>query len=89
MPHAMIRKEEDMSLLKKSAALLAAATLVTAPVAASAAPVAAQGFNPSSTSDQSELSGNAGWIIGLIGLIAGVTAMILVADDNDDDPVSP
>ncbi|WP_033073494.1 hypothetical protein [Sphingopyxis sp. MWB1] len=78
-----------MPFLKKTAAILAATSVVTAPVAALAAPVAAQGVDISSASDQSELSGNASWIIGLIGLIGGVTAMVLAADDNDDDPVSP
>lgn len=74
-----------MPLFKNTAALLAAATLVAAPITAAAAPAA----SPSSTDGQSELSGNAGWLIGLIGLIAGVTAMVLVAEDDDDDPVSP
>ncbi|HKX88305.1 MAG TPA: hypothetical protein VJM13_03765 [Sphingopyxis sp.] len=75
-----------MHLFRKSAISLAALTVVAAPVAASATPVAA---NASSSAGESRLEGNSSWIIGLIGLLAGVTVAILATDDDDDSPVSP
>lgn len=75
-----------MSMLKKTAISLAALSMVAAPVVASAAsgPRAA-----SAVDGQSELEGNSSWIIGLVGLLVGVGAIILVADKDDDSPVSP
>ena len=75
-----------MHIFKKAAISLAAISVVAAPVAASAA----SGVRATSTATgASELEGNSSWIIGLIGLLAGVTAIILIADDDDDAPVSP
>lgn len=75
-----------MIKLRKVVIGLAAASMVAAPVVASAAPVGAV----SSVDGQSDLEGNSSWIIGLIGLLAGVTAAILLTDDDDkDSPVSP
>lgn len=76
-----------MSKFRKISASLAAIALVAAPVAASAAPGARA---TSMASGENDLGGNASWIIGLIGLIVGVTAAIIIDnDDNDDAPVSP
>ncbi|WP_338425245.1 hypothetical protein [Sphingopyxis kveilinensis] len=73
-------------MFKKAAISLAALSVIAAPVAASAASgVRAE----SATSGASELEGNSSWIIGLLGLLAGITAMVLIADDDDDAPVSP
>lgn len=61
-------------------------SMVAAPVAASAA----DGLRaPSVAEGQSDLGGNSSWIIGLIGLLAGITAIVLIADDDKDSPVSP
>ncbi len=38
---------------------------------------------------QSELEGNSSWIIGLVGLLAGIAAIVVIADGDDDAPVSP
>lgn len=72
-----------MQKLYKSLAAFAAASMVAAPVAVSAAPAF------SVTDNQGELEGNSSWIIGLLGLLAGVAAIIIVVDGDDDAPVSP
>lgn len=77
-----------MSPIRKAAVSLAAASMIVAPVAASAAPAFDGARAVSSVDGESRLSGNSSWIIGLIGLLAGVTAMIVIASD-DDEPVSP
>lgn len=75
-----------MSMVRKTAISLAALSVVAAPVAASAA----SGVRAASVaSGTSELEGNASWVIGLIGLLAGITAMVLVAENDEDSPVSP
>lgn len=76
-----------MSKLRKIAISFAATSMVMAPVAASAAP----GDRATSTvNGENEFGGGSSWVIGLIGLLAGVTAAILIADDDKDDaPVSP
>lgn len=72
-----------MSKLYKALAALAAASMVAAPVTVSAVPTF------SATDGQSELEGNSSWIIGLLGLLAGVAAIIIIVDGDDDAPVSP
>lgn len=74
-----------MSKFRKISASLAAIALVTAPVTASAASGARA---TSTTSGANDLGGNASWIIGLIGLIAGVTAALIIDNNDDDEPVS-
>lgn len=75
-----------MAMLKKLAISLGAASLVVAPAAASAA----TGARAASVADgQNELEGNSSWIIGLVGLLVGIGAIILIADKDDDSPVSP
>jgi hypothetical protein len=80
------RMENDMTMLKKAAISLAMLSMAAAPVAASAASGARA---LSAAEGQSNLEGNSSWIIGLIGLLAGVTAIVLIADDDEDSPVSP
>lgn len=75
-----------MHMAKKLVIALAATSAVMAPVAASAAAGARAG---SAIADESSLEGNSSWIIGLIGLLAGITAIVLIADDDEDSPVSP
>lgn len=74
---------------RKILVALAAASTVIAPVAASAAPAAASARAGSAVSGESSLEGNSSWIIGLVGLLAGITAIILVSDKDEDSPVSP
>jgi hypothetical protein len=82
--------ENGMTLLRKAAMSLTAASILLSPIAASAAPAFDGARASSSVSGENELGGNASWIIGLIGLVAGVTAAILITnDDKDDFPVSP
>lgn len=76
-----------MRLIKKLVIAVAATSAVAAPIAASAASGAARAA--SVTAGENELEGNSSWIIGLVGLLAGIGAIILVADNDDDSPVSP
>lgn len=78
-----------MSMLKKAAVSLAALSMVTAPVAASAASAVGGASAVSIADGKSELEGNSSWIIGLVGLLVGIGVIILVADKDDDSPVSP
>lgn len=78
--------EKNMRIAKKLVIALAASSAVLAPVAASAA-VGARAA--SSVAGESELEGNSSWIIGLVGLLAGITAIVLISDDDEDSPVSP
>lgn len=75
-----------MHMVKKLVIVLAATSAVVAPVAASAASGARAG---SMVEGESELEGNSGWLIGLVGLLAGVVAIVLVADNDEDSPTSP
>ncbi len=75
-----------MHMAKKLVIALAGASAVLAPVAASAA-VGARAA--SSVAGENNLEGNSSWIIGLVGLLAGVAAMVLILDDDEDSPVSP
>jgi hypothetical protein len=77
------KRRNPMIPFRKAAVALAAVSLLAAPVAASAAPAV------SATAGQSQLEGDASWLIGLAGLLAGVVAIIIIADDDDDAPVSP
>ena len=75
-----------MRMLKKAAISFAAISMVAAPVVASAASSA----RAASVDDgSSELEGNSSWLIGLLGLAVGIGVIILVADKDDDSPVSP
>ena len=76
-----------MSIFKKTAISFAALSVVAAPVAASAASSAPRAA--SATAGANALEGNSSWIIGRVGLLVGVGAIILVADKDDDSPVSP
>ncbi|WP_295325626.1 hypothetical protein [uncultured Sphingopyxis sp.] len=60
---------------------------MAAPVAASAASSAPRAASVAAGAN--ELEGNSSWIIGLVGLLVGVGAIILVADNDEDSPVSP
>lgn len=81
--------EKYMTLFKKAALAFVATSMVAAPVTASAAQAYSGVSAVSASSGQSELEGNSSWLIGLLGLLAGITAIIIIADDDDDAPVSP
>ncbi len=68
---------------------LAAMSIIASPVAASAATGLQNARATSSVRGANELGGGSGWIIGLVGLLAGVAAIIIIASDDDDAPVSP
>jgi hypothetical protein len=86
VPPSAQSMENDMHMAKKLVIALAATSAVLAPVAASAV-VGARAA--SSFAGENELEGNSSWIIGLVGLLAGVAAIIVIADDDEDSPVSP
>ncbi|OHD04953.1 MAG: hypothetical protein A3E77_04380 [Sphingopyxis sp. RIFCSPHIGHO2_12_FULL_65_19] len=81
--------EKDMRMLKKAAISFAALSMVAAPVAASAASAAGGARAVSAADGENSLEGNSSWLIGLLGLLVGVGAIILVADNDEDSPVSP
>lgn len=75
-----------MTIFRKAAASLAVLSVATMPIAATAA----SGMRATSASaNESSLEGNSSWVIGLIGLLAGITAIVLVLDDDKDSPTSP
>ncbi|RYD42504.1 MAG: hypothetical protein EOP63_12710 [Sphingomonadales bacterium] len=77
-----------MIFLKKAAISVAAVSMILSPVAASAAP-AGDGIRAMALTDgQNELEG-ASWLPILLGLAIIAGGVWLVADDNDDEPVSP
>ncbi len=78
-----------MRMIKRMAIALAATSTVVAPVAASAAPAVSGARAGSAIGGESALEGDSSWIIGLVGLLAGITAIVLIADNDDDAPVSP
>lgn len=75
-----------MHMAKKFVIAMAATSAVMAPVAASAA-VGARAA--SSVAGENDLEGNSSWIIGLVGLLAGITAIVLISENDEDAPVSP
>ncbi len=78
-----------MHMIRKAAIGLAAASMAIVPIAASAAPEMDGARATSAVDDGNELGGNSGWIIGLIGLLAGVAAIIIIDKNDDDAPTSP
>lgn len=78
-----------MHPISRAAVALTIASIAIAPVAASAAPAFDGTRALSATGDANKLEGNSSWLIGLLGLLAGVAAIIIVASNDDDAPVSP
>lgn len=76
-----------MSIVKRTAIALATLSVIAAPVAASAASAAPRAASVAAGANA--LEGNSSWIIGLVGLLAGIGAIIIVADKDEDSPVSP
>lgn len=78
-----------MPKFRKAVIGLAAMSIIASPIAASAATGVGNARATSSVSGANDLGGGSGWIIGLVGLLAGVAAIIIIANDDDDAPVSP
>ena len=77
-----------MKRLKKGAIAIAAASMVLAPVAASAASAIDGARATSAVSGENNLEG-ASWIAIVLGLAIIAGDIWLVVDDDNDDPVSP
>lgn len=78
-----------MHPIRKTAVTLTAAALILTPVVASAAPAIDGVRAVSQSGGTSDLEGNSSWIIGAISLLAGIAAIIIIASNDDDAPVSP
>ena len=78
-----------MNLLKKTAISLAATSMIAAPVAASAAPAVGAVESISAVDGQSELEGSSGWLLGLLALAAIIAGIVIAADNDKDNPVTP
>ena len=78
-----------MHIVRKTAIGLATLSIIAAPLTASAATSVTNARATSSVSGANELGGGSGWIIGLVGLLAGVAAAVIITNDDDDAPVSP
>ena len=76
-----------MNILKKAAVALAATSMLVAPVAASAAPLADLRAI-SALEGESDVAG-ASWVLILFGVAAAIGAIVLIADGSDDEPTSP
>jgi hypothetical protein len=74
-----------MTLIKKALVASAAASMLLAPVAASAAPIADLRA-VSAVEGASDVEGSS-WILILLGVAAAVAGIIVIADG--DDPTSP
>lgn len=74
----------------KFAAAVAAASLITAPVAAQAVQSVAPAVERTGAveADAENLEGSTGIIIGVLAAAAVIAGIIIIADD-DDDPTSP
>lgn len=78
-----------MNLLKKAAIFLAASSMVVAPVAASAAQ-AVESVSAVSTADgESQIEGSTGWIVMALAAVGIIVAIVLLTDDDNDEPTSP
>ena len=76
-----------MNILKKAAVAFAATSMLVAPVAASAAPLADLRAI-SAVEGESDVEGASGVLI-LIGVAAAIGANVEIADGSDDEPTSP
>src|SRR3546814_13900706 len=79
----------NMGLLKKTAFALTAATIVMTPIAASAAQSLNASRATSAPRGANGLAGNSRWLLGLAGLLAGISAIIpIYPDDAETDNAS-
>jgi hypothetical protein len=79
--------ESIMNMLKKAAISFAAVSMVVAPVAASAAPIA--DLRAVSVVDEaSEVEGTS-WVLILFGVAAAIGGIVAIAGGSDNSPTSP
>ena len=78
-----------MNSLKKAAAALAATSMVATPVAASAATAFDGARSASAVSKKNGLEGGSSWIIAVLAVAAVIGGIILISDNDKDEPVSP
>lgn len=76
-----------MNMLKKAAISFAAVSMVVAPVAASAAPIA--DLRAVSVVDEANEVEGTSWIVILFGVAAVVGGIIAIAGGSDNSPTSP
>lgn len=76
-----------MNIFNKAAVAIAATSMVIAPVAASAAPLADLRA-VSAVEGESDVAGSS-WILILLGVAAAIGGIIAIADGSDDEPTSP
>jgi hypothetical protein len=81
--------EKTMKMLKKATVALATASLVAAPVAASAAPQTLRADTTVAGEAMGEGAGGSVWILGLVGLGLFIFGAIELFDGGDDSPTSP
>ena len=75
-----------MNMFKKAAVAFAAVSMVAAPVAATAAPLADLRV---ASAVEGESESGASWVLMLLGLAAAIGGIVAVADGSDDSPTSP
>lgn len=76
-----------MKILKKAAVALAATSMLVAPVAVSAAPLADLRVI-SAVEGENDVAG-ASWVLILLAVAAAIGAIVVIADGSDDEPTSP
>jgi hypothetical protein len=79
--------EIKMTIFKKGAVAFAAVSMVAAPVAASAAPIADLRA-VSAAEDANEIEGSS-WIVILFALAAVIGGVIAISDGSSNAPTSP
>jgi hypothetical protein len=79
--------ETIMNILNKAAVALAATSMLVAPVAASAAPLADLRA-VSAVEGENDVAG-ASWVLILLGVAVAIGGIIAIADGSDDEPTSP
>jgi hypothetical protein len=86
-----------MNFVKKASVAFAAISMVAAPIAASAAPVAqtlsvAKFSGARASADlngESRLEGDSGIIIAILAAVAVIAGIVIAADGSDSTPTSP
>src|SRR3546814_17093226 len=82
-PYTTLFRSRNMGLLKKTAFALTAATIVMTPIAASAAHSLNAARATSAPRGANGLAGNSRWLIGLAGLLAGMSALLLIESSEE------
>lgn len=75
-----------MNMFKKAAVAFAAVSMVAAPVAATAAPLADLRVASEIEGENQE---GASWVLILFGVAAAIGGIVAIADGSDNSPTSP